>query len=37
MIARISSGKAILSYLDSEKKTTLATTHDIELTVFLEK
>ena len=36
-IERISGGKAILSYLNSEKNTVLVATHDIELTELLEK
>jgi hypothetical protein len=36
-IERISGGKAILSYLNSEKNTVLVATHDIELTALLEK
>jgi DNA mismatch repair ATPase MutS len=36
-VARISGGKAILSYLNSEKNTVIVATHDIELTGFLEK
>jgi hypothetical protein len=36
-LERISGGKAILSYLNSEKNTVLVATHDIELTAFLEK
>jgi hypothetical protein len=36
-VERISGGKAILSYLNQEKHTVLVSTHDIELTEFLEK
>jgi len=35
-VERISGGKAILSYLNSEKNAVLVATHDIELTELLE-
>jgi hypothetical protein len=36
-VERISGGKAILSYLNSNKNTVFVSTHDIELTTLLEK
>jgi DNA mismatch repair ATPase MutS len=36
-VERISGGKAILSYLNSENNTVLVATHDIELITLLEK